>query len=260
MRPRSAFWLALGAWTVVATASFSVQAQNETPPAVAKPAIVTPQDLAFGGFIALIRGHLLTGDELAAQRDWEGASRHFGFPREEIYGVIRDDLRSYKTPPFDEALKALVRAAKARDAKQYQKARARVEDALAAANAGLKAKVPNWPHFVVAVSMSVLKTAPDEYDEAIGTGRNSGRIVHPIGYQTARGFILQADRMFEGVAGELAGDNIATLSDIRAGFAQLKQAFAGVHAPKQAALDSAAVAGIVSNIAAAAGKLTDFAN
>jgi hypothetical protein len=256
MRPRIAFWLAIGAWIAAASVPSSVQAQSEAPPAIAKPAVATAQDLAFGRFVALIRGHLLTGDELIGQREWDTASQHFGFPREEIYGVIRDDLRGYKTPPFDDALKALVRAAKAHDAKPYQKARARVEDALAAADAGLKAKVPNWPSFVMAVAIAVLKTAPEEYDDAVGTGRNSGRIVHPIGYQTARGFILQADKMIEGVA----GDDTATLNDIRAGFAQLKQVFSGVNAPKQAAINSATVLSVVSNIAAAAGKLTDFTN
>jgi hypothetical protein len=257
MRLGFAIWPAICVSIFVATLGSPIQAQNgTTPPATTKPAAATPQDLAFGRFIALIRGHLLTGDELAGQRDWEGAGRHFGFPREEIYGIIRDDLRIYKTPPFDDALKALVRAAKARDAKQVQKARARVEDALAAANAALKAKVPNWPHFVVATSIAVLKTAPDEYDDAVATGR----IVHPVGYQATRGFILQADKMFDSVAAELVGDNSAALSDIRAGFSQLKQAFPGVNAPKQATIDYAAVLSIVTNIAAAAGKLTDFSN
>ena len=256
MRPRIAFCLAIGTWMIAAAMQSSVYAQGEPPPAIAKPAAATAQDLAFGRFIALIRGHLLTGDELAGQRDWEGASRHYGFPREEIYGIIRDDLRGYKTPPFDEALKALVRAAKARDIKQVQRARARVEDALTAADAGLRAKVPHWPRFVAATSIAVLKSAPDEYDDAVV----KGRIVRPIGYQTARGFILQADKMFDGVAAELAGDNTAALSDIRAGFAQLKLAFPSVNAPKQAAIDYAAVLSTVTNIAAAAAKLTDFSN
>ena len=48
--------------------------------------------LAFGRFIALIRGHLLTGDELASQRQWDAAHPHFSFPTEEIYGIIREDL------------------------------------------------------------------------------------------------------------------------------------------------------------------------
>lgn len=221
------------------------------PPAVAKTPAALPQDLAFARSIALIRGHLLTGDELVGRRQWNAAHPHFSFPTEEIYGVIRDDLRSYKTPPFDGALKALARTVKAHNAKQYPKARKMVEDALAAADAGLKAKAPNWPRFVVAVAIEVLKAAPDEYDDAIA----KGRIVRPIGYQTARGFSLQADRMIESVAGELASSNAAALSEIRAGFAQLKRAFTSVNAPKQPLIDYAAVLGIVSKIELAAATL-----
>ena len=225
--------------------------EGDAAPAAPELPAALPPDVAFARFIALIRGHLLTGDELASQRQWNAEHPHFSFPTEEIYGVIRDDLRSYKTPPFDGALKALARAVKAHNAKQYTKARQKVEGALAAADAGLKAKAPNWPRFVVAVAIEVLKTASDEYDDAVA----KGRIVRPIGYQTARGFILQADRMIESVAGELEANNAAALGDMRAGFAQLKQAFASVTAPKQAVMDYPAVLGIVSRIELAAGKL-----
>jgi hypothetical protein len=97
-----------------------------------------PADVAFGRFIALIRGHLLTGEELVKQRDWEVAHAHFLFPLEEIYGVIREDLRGYKTPQFDDALRALARTVRSHSAKRYPKALERVERALAAAAADLK--------------------------------------------------------------------------------------------------------------------------
>ncbi len=208
-------------------------------------------DLAFGRFIALIRGHLLTGDELAARRHWDVAASHFGFPREEIYGVIRDQLRTYNTPAFDGALKALARAAKSRDAKQFPKTRQKVEDALSAADAGLKARQPNWPRFTLAVAVAVLKSAPDEYDDAVA----KGRIVRPIGYQTARGFVLQADRMIEGVAGELEAGNATALADIRAGLSQLKPAFASLTAPKEAAITDAMFQNAVAKIESAAAPL-----
>jgi hypothetical protein len=245
--------LRLGMVALIAAAAMCgpSRAQVEPPPAAVKTPAALPQDAAFGRFIALIRAHLLTGDELVGQRAWDAAAPHFGFPSEEIYGIIREELRSYKTPQFDDALKALARAVKAHNAKQYSNARKRVEGALAAADAGLKAKVPNWPRFVVAVAVATLQAAPDEYDDAV----EKGRIVRPIGYQTARGIILQADRMIEGVAGELGADNAAALDDMRAGFAQLKQAFAPVTAPKQAVMDYAAILAIVSRVAVAAGKL-----
>jgi hypothetical protein len=266
---RGAIWSGLAGIVLAATFGCAYAQTSEpasvTPPIAAPPKpegnpaqaapkapAILPQDLAFGRSIALIRGHLLTGDELVGQRDWDAAHPHFNFPTEEIYGVIRDELRSYKTPPFDGALKALARTVAAHNAKQYPKARQKVEDALAAADAGLKAKAPNWPRFVVEVAIEVLKAAPEEYDDAVA----NGRIVHPIGYQTARGFILQANRIIEGAAGELGANDAAALGDMRAGFAQLKQAFASVNAPKQAVMDYAAVLAIVAKIELAAGKLT----
>ncbi len=219
--------------------------------AAPKISAALPPDVAFGRFITLIRGHLLTGEELVKQRDWNDAHPHFMFPLKEIYGVIREDLRGYKTPPFDEALKALARTVEARNPKQYPKAREKVENALAAADAGLKARQPDWPRFVVEVAIATLKTAPEEYEDAYAMDR----LAHPVGYQTARGFILQADRMIESVAGDLEAKNPGALRDMRQGFAQLKQAFAAEDAPKRPPLDAAALLGVVSRIELAAGKL-----
>ena len=220
-------------------------------PAAPKVPAVLPQNVAFARFIALIRGHLLTGEELVSRRQWDAARPHFSFPTEEIYGVIRDDLRSYKTPPFDGALKALVRTVKSHSARQYPAALRKVESALAAADAAVRAREPNWPRFVVTVAIEVLKTAPDEYDDAIA----KGRIVRPIGYQTARGFILQADRMIESVADTLTGDNAAPLAEMRAGLEPLKRAFAPVIPPKQAALSPAAMAELVGRVETAARRI-----
>lgn len=213
--------------------------------------MISEQDLVFGRFIALIRAHLATGDELVALHQWDVAASHFGFPREEIYGVIRDQLRIYNTPPFDGALKALVRAVKSRNAKQFPKARQKVADALAAADANLKTRKPNWPRFTVAVAIAVLKSAPDEYDDAVA----KGRIVHPIGYQTARGFVLQADRMIESVAADLEVNSASALAEIRAGLSQLKTTFASVAAPKEPVTTDAAFLGAVVKIELAAAPL-----
>jgi hypothetical protein len=240
---------------VAPPAAAPVKPEGNAIPAAPKAPAGLPQDVSFGHFIALIRGHLLTGDELVSQRAWDAAAQHFSFPTEEIYGLIRNDLRTYKTPPFDGALKALAGTVKAHNAKQYPKARKKVEDALAAADAGLRSRQANWPRFVVAVAVEALKAAPDEYGDAVAKGANLGRIARPTGYQTARGFILQADRMIESVAGEFDASNAAALSDLRAGFGQLKQAFAPVTAPKQAVVDEATVLGLVSSIELAAGRL-----
>ena len=249
-------WPALGALVLAAALvhGHSWAQTPQAPPAPVTPATrpaPLPKDVAFGRFIAQIRGHLLTGDELVRERNWVDAAHHFGFPSEEIYGVIREDLPAYKTPHFDDALKDLVRMVKARSLKQYPSALQRVERALNAADTNLKTRQPNWPRFVTQVAVAVLKAAPDEYDDAVA----KDRIVRPIGYQTARGFILQADRMIESVAVELSFDNAAPLADIRSGLAQLKPGFAPVEAPKQPVLDYAEVAAIVSRVELAAAKL-----
>jgi hypothetical protein len=249
MRARFAIWLGVVAAIVAAAPS---HAETAAPPAVvAPPPALSAADLAFGRNIALIRGHLLTGDELVAQRSWDVAAMHFSFPREEIYGLIREDLRTYKVPAFDWALKALVQVVKARNARQFPKARQSVETLLGGADASLKARQQSWPRFTTAVAIAVLKTAPDEYDDAVV----KGRVARPIGYQTARGLVLQAERMIEGVAGEFAGDNAAALADIRAGFAELKAGQPSVDAPKQAAIDEAAFQRAVGKIETAAAKL-----
>jgi len=244
--------ICLGIAILIAAIPLASNAQAPSPPAAAvKPAEPTG-DLAFGRFIALIRGHLLTGEELVKRRDWSEAYPHFTYPTEEIYGVIRDELRAYNTPPFEGALKALARAVKARNAKEYANASGKMNDALAKADAGLKTKVSNWPRFEVAVAVEVLETALEEYDEAIA----DGRIVHGVGYRTARGFVLQADRMIEDNDPVLAAENATALAEMRAGIARIKPAFASLNAPAQPTIDDAAFLGAISQIRAAAGKIT----
>jgi hypothetical protein len=237
-------------WFVMAVAVAPSSLNAQAPPTTAKQATLPP-DVVFGRFIALIRGHLLTGDELVKQHDWDVAQPHFMFPREEIYGVIREDLRGYKTPPFDNALKALARTVAAHNAKQYPKAFEKVENALAAADAGLKARQQDWPRFTVETAVAVLKTAPEEYADAVA----KDRIVHPVGYRTARGFILQADRMVESVANDLEAKNPDALREMREGFAQLKLAFVAINAPKRPPIEEAAMLAMVSRVELAAGKL-----
>lgn len=213
-------------------------------------AALTP-DVAFGRQIAFIRAHVATGDELTQKRDWGLAYRHFMFPVEEVYGAIKLDLRTYKTPPFDNALKTLARTVKARNAKQYPQALQKVQAALTAADTGLKARQPNWPSFVLKVAIAMLATVPDEYDDAVV----DGRIARPISYQVARSYVLEAERMIDSVAGDLAVKNSDTLRDIRDNLARLRQTFSALNAPKEPPLDLASLTERVARIEAAAAKL-----
>src|SRR5215471_4427813 len=127
-----------------------------------------PPDLAFAVRIALLRGHLLVGDELVKQQQWNAALPHFLHPGEELYGDIKDQLADYNVPPFDAALKTLADVVKAKKGSDYAKALRAVNDALAAADAGMKAKQQaNWPGYVVEAAIETIKTAPNEYQQAI---------------------------------------------------------------------------------------------
>jgi hypothetical protein len=217
---------------------------------VPKPIVLAP-DVAFARFIALIRGHLLTGDAMVKQGEWSAAHPHFMFPIEEIYGIIRYQLHGYATPPFDAALKALARTVAAHNARLYPKAWEKVQDALAAADASLKARQANWPRFVLDVSITVLNAAADEYEDAVV----NDRIVRPVGYETARGFILEADRMVESVAPELDERNGAALAGVRAGLAELKTCFSAVNAPHKPVMDVATLHSVTGKIELAAAAI-----
>jgi hypothetical protein len=211
-----------------------------------------PPLLAFATRIALLRGHLLVGDELVKQQQWNAALPHFLHPGEEIYGNIKDVLGEYNVPPFEAALKRLSDVVKAkRGGSEYTNAFNSVNGALAAADAGLKAKQDDWPGFVVEAAVEALKVATGEYQQAIV----GGRIAKPVEYQDARGFIWQADAMIESVAADLQKKDAAALAALRAGLADLKKAFPSAMPPRVPVKDAAAVLGEVSRIELTAGKL-----
>jgi hypothetical protein len=211
-----------------------------------------PPDLAFAARVTLLRGHLLVGDELVRQQQWNAALPHFLHPTEEIYGDIRDQLAGYRVPPFDGSLKALSDVVKAKKGgAEYTKALKAVHDALGAADAGMKAKQSDWPGFVVEAAVEALKAATGEYQQAVV----GGKIAKPVEYQDARGFILQADRMIESVAPDLQRKDSEALDQVRAGLAELKKAFPSPMPPRTPVKDYGGVLADVSRIELAAGKL-----
>jgi hypothetical protein len=211
-----------------------------------------PPDLAFAVRVTLLRGHLLVGDELVRQQQWNAALPHFLHPTEEIYGDIRDQLAGYRVPPFDGSLKALSDVVKAKKGgAEYTKALKAVHDALGAADAGMKAKHSDWPGFVVEAAVEALKAATGEYQQAVV----GNRIAKPVEYQDARGFILQADRMIESVASDLQQKDPAALGQVRAGLVELKKVFPSPMPPRTPVKDYGGVLAEVSKIELAAGKL-----
>jgi hypothetical protein len=210
-----------------------------------------PPDLDFALKIAQIRGHLLVGDELVTQGQWAAALPHFLHPSEELYGPIRPRLKDYSTPQFATALKLLATTVKAKKGgEDYARARKAVEEALAAADAGVKAKQAG-DGFAVETALELLKSATHEYEEAIV----KGRIAKPVEYQDARGFVWQAEKMIESLGAALEKKDADALRHVRDGFAELKKAWPAAMAPKMPVKDYAAVLSDVSRIELSIGKL-----
>jgi hypothetical protein len=244
--------------TAIARVSHVMVAQHEDAPLAGgeggetKAIANLPPDLAFGVRIALLRGHLLVGDELVKQQQWNAALPHFLHPTEEIYADIKDRLAEYNVPPFDGALKVLADVVKSKKGgADYAKAQKPVKDALAAAEAAMKAKESDWPGFATEAAIEAMKTAAGEYQQAI----LNGRIAKPVEYQDARGFIWQADRMLESVAADLEKKDSSALKQVRAGLMELKKVFPTAMPPRTPVKDHGAVLAIMSRIELAAGKL-----
>jgi hypothetical protein len=210
-----------------------------------------PPDLDFALKIAQIRGHLLVGDELVQQGQWAAALPHFLHPGEELYGPIRSRLKDYNTPQFATALKLLGTTVKQkRGGEDYAKALKAVDDALAAADAGVKAKQAE-DSFTVETALELLKSATQEYQQAIV----KGRIAKPVEYQDSRGFVWQAEKMIETLGPALGKKDADALKHLRYGFAELKKAWPAAMAPKTPVKDYAAVLSDVSRIELSIGKL-----
>ena len=199
-----------------------------------------------------MRGHLLIGDELVKEGQWNAAYPHFRHPTEELYGGIRRRLKDYRVPPFEAALKVRANVVKTKKGgDDYAKAFKAVGDALAAADTGLKAKQPGWESFVMETALETLKSATGEYEQAIA----KGRIAKPVEYQDARGFVWQAEQMIEQVAPALEKKDADALAHVRTALGELKKAFPAAMPPTTPSKDYGAVLGDVSRIELAAGKL-----
>ncbi len=206
--------------------------------------------LRFARAIAFIRGHLLVGDELIRQGQWNAALPHFLHPLEEIYGGIAGDLATYGVRPFESALRALVQTVRARKLEAYDGARALVAERLATADAGLAKVEPDRVPFTVAVALEVLKQATEEYREAV----ERGRIAKAVEYQDARGFVWHAEALIESVSTELAAKDAEALAKTRTALTTLKAAWPTAVPPKKLVKDVSAVMGDVARVELYAGN------
>ena len=183
--------------------------------------------------IGMIRGHLLVGGELIEAGRWADALPHFLHPEEEIYASLRNDLKAFNIAPFQVALKSLSQTVKAKNKEAYGRARAALDERLAAAETAVRAKETNGAYFTLETILEVLQQAADEYGEAFA----KGRIVNVVEYQDARGFVMEADRLAGTVMNEATAKDADAAKALRASLDELKATFPSVNPPSQAVKD-----------------------
>jgi len=195
--------------------------------------------------IALMRGHLLIGDQLIAKGLWDEALPHFLHPTEELYGLLEKYIKLHQITPFDRDLKALAQAVKAKRQGAYE-ARARVVDQRLnnALETAKRFMTPPVRTFTVRSAVAVLRVAQSEYEAAI----EDGKFTKPVEYQDSRGFVWQSERMLGAIAGELQGIDAAGLAKVRADFERLKAAWPDLLPPPAPVLAPGEISALISEI------------
>lgn len=261
-------WVGIGAATIAgAPVAGSVAAQHGThkqdaspqPSPQDGPATKTPAEggeaylidggpkdtrIRFYRDIELMRGHLLIGRQLIELELWDEALPHFLHPTEELYGLMEKYVKLHNIPPFNRELQALAQAVKAKRKGAVDQAQKVVDRRLDAALAVARKFMTPVRNFTVRTAVEVLRVAQSEYEASM----EDGKFVKPVEYQDSRGFVLQAERMFERSAAELARIDKDALARIRATLAKLKTAWPAPMPPDKPILEAGSISALISDI------------
>lgn len=261
-------WVGIGAATIAgASMASTVSAQHGShkqeaapqPPAQDGPAMKTPAEggeayLTDGGpkdtrirfyrDIALMRGHLRVGGELIELGLWDEALPHFLHPTEELYDLMDKYIKLHRIPPFKRDLQALAQAVKAKRKGAYEQALSVVDRRLDGALNIAKRFMRPARNFTVRSAVEVLRVAQSEYESSM----EEGKFTKPVEYQDSRGFVWQAERMFEGARVELERIDKAAFGRIRTDLAKLKAAWPAPMPPDKPVLDVSEISSLISDI------------
>lgn len=197
---------------------------------------------------ALIRGHLLVGDELVKVGLWDEALPHFHHPVEELYAWIGPRLKGQGVRQFDGQLKALAQTVQAKNAAAYANALKVTRQRMEEAENGMRKFATPLVATRIAAVVAALNTAANEYKEAV----EDGKIAKPVEYQDSRGFVWEAERMIEALSADLTKKDKAALAATRAAFAELKKTWPTPTPPEKAVKEHGDVQVDVSKVELAA--------
>jgi len=175
--------------------------------------------LRFATAVELAKGHLTSSRELYALAQAARASLHGSHPIQELGNRIIGPIKQVDVRLADDVRTALRKPGRSIDAKvpvpQYDR---EVDEAFAALDRGLAAVIPadvrDSPGFQAQLIERLLKTAADEYDESM----KSGRIVRPVEYQDAYGFLRRVQALYNRALALASQSATASLEALVAAF------------------------------------------
>jgi hypothetical protein len=153
--------------------------------------------------LGLIRGHLDVGMDLYRRGERAAAEPHMEHPAEELYEALEPALEARGAPAFEkqlEELEHLVEEGASLD--QVETAYRRALDGVSVAEAVVPEAVRADPGQRFDVIVNLVRTAGDEYTEALD---GQGKVVNAVEYQDALGFVRIAQAMLDDLAQEKDG-------------------------------------------------------
>jgi hypothetical protein len=196
------------------------------------PARATAELAGFAATAELVKGHLLSSQELYAGRHEAWAAIHAAHPVQELWSLLQGPL-AQASPELASRLGGLLeRPGRELDARvaepRYRGTLAQVTATLDEAVARVvPAAVRGSLAFRARVVIEVLRHVPEEYAEAV----EGGKVTQAIEYQDAYGFFRRARALYEPIAGDVRARDGRAAREIDGAWLTLGKAFAGVMPP-----------------------------
>lgn len=189
-----------------------------------------PADQALVGRLLMIKGHLLVGKDLYGQDRKDDALPHYMHPSEEIYALIKPELKKRGVAGFEKSLNALYNAVKAKKpAGDVFAMQAEVLKSVDKALASPGRKVIGAPAFVADTTTQLLVQAIEEYKESF----QGETIAQAVEYQDARGFVLAARAYLDGHAQALKAKNADAYAKLTQQYDKIQGVFPAAVPPAQ---------------------------
>ena len=199
-------------------------------------------DASYMTGLALMKGHLMTAEELLDRGEVAAAEPHIGHPAEELYGTIVDRAAALGVAPFETQLQRAWDVVKTAPKSPEMNAQLKaVNETIDGAIAAIPAAKRESPEFVMGTVVQVLRTAAAEYEAAIV----DGKFVEPIEYQDSRGFVRYATELFTAIADEVPPPK---REKVEAALQELKTAWPEPMPPDAPVLEPGEVSALVSKI------------